>query len=78
VLPLELEYRLVGRDLVLVDVHANMVVDLLDLAPPASVDSLREGPSSPESDETPSWEEEEERGVPLDEEFRGCVDGNGY
>jgi hypothetical protein len=35
-LPLELEYRLVGRDLVLLDVRANMVVDILDLAVPAS------------------------------------------
>jgi hypothetical protein len=35
VLPLELEYRLVGRDLVLLDVHANMVIDILDLAVPA-------------------------------------------
>lgn len=34
-LPLELEYRLVGRDLVLLDVHANMVIDTLDLAVPA-------------------------------------------
>lgn len=35
-LPLELEYRLVGRDLVLLDGHANMVIDILDLAAPAS------------------------------------------
>jgi hypothetical protein len=28
-LPEELEYRIVGRDLVLVDVHANLVVDIL-------------------------------------------------
>jgi hypothetical protein len=34
-LPLELEYRLVGRDLVLLDVRANMVIDILDLAVPA-------------------------------------------
>ena len=34
-LPLELEYRLVGRDLVLLDVRANMVLDILDLAVPA-------------------------------------------
>jgi hypothetical protein len=25
----ELQYRIVGRDLVLVDVHANLVVDIL-------------------------------------------------
>jgi hypothetical protein len=34
VLPLELEYRLVGRDLVLRDVDANLVLDVLDLALP--------------------------------------------
>lgn len=28
-LPDELQYRIVGRDLVLVDVHANLVVDIL-------------------------------------------------
>jgi hypothetical protein len=33
-LPTELAYRFVGRDLVLVDVHANLVVDILDLALP--------------------------------------------
>jgi len=33
-LPFELEYRLIGRDLVLLDVRANMVVDVLDLAVP--------------------------------------------
>jgi hypothetical protein len=33
-LPPELAYRFVGRDLVLVDVHANLVVDILDLALP--------------------------------------------
>jgi hypothetical protein len=38
-LPLELEYRLVGRDLVLLDVHANMVIDILDLAMPAFRDA---------------------------------------
>ncbi len=33
-LPPELTYRFVGRDLVLVDVHANLVLDILDLALP--------------------------------------------
>jgi hypothetical protein len=33
-LPPELAYRFVGRDLVLVDVHANLVLDMLDLALP--------------------------------------------
>lgn len=35
-LPLELEYRLIGRDLVLLDARANMVLDILDLAVPTS------------------------------------------
>jgi len=34
-LPEELEYRFVHRDLVLLDVHANLVVDILELALPA-------------------------------------------
>ena len=34
-LPLELEYRLAGRSLVLLDVNANMVLDSLELALPA-------------------------------------------
>jgi hypothetical protein len=34
-LPDELEYRFVGRDLVLIDVHANLVVDVLREALPA-------------------------------------------
>ena len=34
-LPSELGYRFIGRDLVLVDVHANLVVDILELALPA-------------------------------------------
>jgi hypothetical protein len=35
VLPAELEYRFAGRSLLLIDVHANMVVDVLDAALPA-------------------------------------------
>lgn len=35
-LPPELAYRFIGRDLVLVDVSANLVVDILDLALPAT------------------------------------------
>jgi hypothetical protein len=34
-LPAELEYRFVGRDLVLVDSHAGLVVDVLPDALPA-------------------------------------------
>jgi hypothetical protein len=33
-LPPELEYRLIGRDLVLLDARANMVLDILDLVVP--------------------------------------------
>ena len=35
VLPDELQYRFVGRDLVLIDVHADLVVDILRFALPA-------------------------------------------
>ena len=38
VLPPELDYRIVGRDLILLNVRANMVVDVLDLAVPARMD----------------------------------------
>jgi hypothetical protein len=34
-LPPVLAYRFIGRDLLLVDVHANLVIDILDLALPA-------------------------------------------
>jgi hypothetical protein len=34
-LPIELHYRLVGRDLVLIDLHANLVVDILRDAVPS-------------------------------------------
>jgi hypothetical protein len=37
-LPEELEYRFVGRDLVLLDVRANLVVDVLDDALPGPLD----------------------------------------
>lgn len=36
VLPVELQYRFVGRDLVLVDIEANLVVDVLPDALPIS------------------------------------------
>jgi hypothetical protein len=44
-LPAELEYRLVGRSLVLLDVRANLVVDVLRDAMPAAVNAptLRHG-----------------------------------
>jgi hypothetical protein len=31
-LPPELQYRVVGRDLVLIDLHANLIVDILPFA----------------------------------------------
>jgi hypothetical protein len=37
-LPEELQYRFVGRDLVMVDVHANIVVDILPRALPAGAE----------------------------------------
>jgi hypothetical protein len=39
-LPEELEYRFIGRDLVLVDVHADLIVDILKDALPAPGDAL--------------------------------------
>jgi hypothetical protein len=39
-LPRELEYRFSDRDLVLIDVHANLVVDILDDALPAPAEAV--------------------------------------
>jgi hypothetical protein len=50
-LPPELEYRLIGRDLVLLDVPANLVVDTLDLAWPAAGTSRVEEQAEPVGDE---------------------------
>jgi len=55
-LPPELAYRFVGRDLMLVDVHANLVVDILDLALPAA--------AARPADEAPL--------PPPVEDFEGC------
>jgi hypothetical protein len=41
-LPRELEYRFIGRALVLLDVRANLVVDVLELAIPAAPARVRE------------------------------------
>ncbi len=41
-LPSELEYRLVGRDLVLLDAHANRVLDVLELAAPEPMESFND------------------------------------
>lgn len=57
-LPPELEYRLIGRDLVLFDVHANLVVDTLDLALPTAIGAL----------------DTEEQIARLGEEPTGCWD----
>jgi len=55
-LPPELAYRFIGRDLVLIDVHANLVIDILDLALPTAMSApVREPPL-----------------LPLDEDFEGC------
>jgi hypothetical protein len=54
----ELEYRFIGRDLVLLDVHANLVVDMLDLALPASTRAA----------------DAEEPIAPFGEEPAGCWD----
>jgi len=71
-LPLELEYRLIGRDLVLLDVHANMVVDVLDLAlPVVPTGPLREEPVLPNTEDT-RIAAEDEPVTALDEEFIGC------
>lgn len=42
-LPPELQYRIVGNDLVLIDVHASLIVDLLPYAIGDSEDSLAHG-----------------------------------
>lgn len=50
-LPPELAYRFIGRDLVLVDVHANLVVDIVDLALPTMLPSASPEPLMPHSGE---------------------------
>ena len=50
-LPPELEYRIIGRDLVLLDVHANLIVDTLDLAWPTTGTSRVEEQAKPVGDE---------------------------
>ena len=47
-LPEELQYRFVGRDLILLDVHANLVVDILRDAIPirAQTSSLNARPNA--------------------------------
>ena len=41
-LPRELEYRIVGADLVLIDLHANLVVDILENAMPVEEERTKE------------------------------------
>jgi hypothetical protein len=65
VLPLELEYRLVGRDLVLLDVEANMAVDVLDLVPEPPWNPHDEEPMTPE-----------DRFMPGPDEAFGCLYGD--
>lgn len=42
-LPAELEYRFAHRDLVLIDVHASLVVDILEDALPSARDEYASG-----------------------------------
>lgn len=57
-LPPELEYRVIGRDLVLVDVHANLVVDTLDLAwPTAAASPVEEEIGPVEEDFIGCWDD---------------------
>jgi hypothetical protein len=35
-LPKDLEYRFLGRDLILLDIHANLIVDFIPAAIPGS------------------------------------------
>jgi hypothetical protein len=49
-LPTELAYRFIGRDLVLVDLHANLVVDVLELALPARLPAAEPMGPPPEED----------------------------
>ena len=50
-LPSELAYRFIGRDLVLVDLQANMVVDIVDLALPTALPAPRLAPVTPHGGE---------------------------
>jgi hypothetical protein len=75
-LPFELEYRLIGRDLALVDVHANMVLDVLDLALPVAPGFLDDDrPLDDFEEERPPYLEQEQPIRPLGEEFMGCLHG---
>ncbi len=75
--PFELEYRLIGRDLVLVDLDANMVLDVLDLVLPVSPGSLPDetSPGVMENEEAPYLEEAQPI-RPLGDEFIGCWYGD--
>ena len=74
-LPPGLEYRVVGRDLVLRDVDANLVLDVLDLALPITAVLPRSHP--PEAYVEPAPDEGDERILPLDDEFTGCLEETG-
>ncbi|MBM3819890.1 MAG: hypothetical protein FJW14_12870 [Acidimicrobiia bacterium] len=63
-LPVELDYRIVGRDIAIVDVDMHLVVDTLDRALP-----LEAAPLVPAPVET----DEEETLAPADEEPTGCL-----
>jgi hypothetical protein len=55
-LPPEVAFRFIGRDLVLVDVHANLIVDILDHALPIAA----------------VMEEKEAPVLPMNGDFEGC------
>ena len=71
-LPSELEYRLVARDLVLLDIDANMVLDILDVALPAMPGLPRRERSEPHEETAPY--DDRELIAPRDEEFAGCLE----
>lgn len=75
-LPPELEYRLVERDLVLLDVDADMVLDVLDVALPAAVAPITTQPSERDEVEEAAYSHAETVGPPA-EEFIGCLYGEG-
>jgi hypothetical protein len=73
-LPIELDYRIVGRDLVLLDVHANMVVDVLDLAVPVFVPPTVAEPARPDEEARP----EDDGAAAWADEFVGCLSDEIY
>ena len=71
-LPPGLEYRVVGRDLVLRDVEADLVLDVLELALP--ITAMLPRSHAPEAYEETAPGDGDELVVPLDDEFSGCLE----